>query len=387
MTEASPLRGRRDRRGAGHERGRGGHATSARSSRRIRAAGARCGCAARRPRRSCSGSPPSAPTSGRSASPRGWPRWPTAAPSLQLRRATAGADLVHAHGLRAGLVAAAARRLSGERQPPAGPDPAQRPAGERRAPSSGCCGRSRGRRSAAPTSCSPSPATSPTTPAGSAPATSGSSRRSPRRCRRPTRTRAEVREELGLDDGRPLVRRRRPAAPAEGLRRPARRRRPVGARRPAAARAAGRDRRRRAAGGRAGRAHPGRAAAGPAAGPAVRRRRPARRRRRCACCPRAGRAARSPRRRRCAPGRRWSPPAPAASPSCWAPAPSWCRSGDAAALADAVVRVLDRPGARRGAGRGRPRAGRELARRGGRRRGGWSPSTASCSARRRTTAA
>lgn len=36
----------------------------------------------------------------------------------QLRRATVGADLVHAHGLRAGLVAAAARRLSGERQRP-----------------------------------------------------------------------------------------------------------------------------------------------------------------------------------------------------------------------------------------------------------------------------
>ena len=36
----------------------------------------------------------------------------------QLRRATAGADLVHAHGLRAGLVAAAARRLAGERARP-----------------------------------------------------------------------------------------------------------------------------------------------------------------------------------------------------------------------------------------------------------------------------
>jgi glycosyltransferase involved in cell wall biosynthesis len=36
----------------------------------------------------------------------------------QLRRASAGADLVHAHGLRAGLVAAAARRLPGERQRP-----------------------------------------------------------------------------------------------------------------------------------------------------------------------------------------------------------------------------------------------------------------------------
>ena len=37
---------------------------------------------------------------------------------VQLRAATAGADLVHAHGLRAGLVAATARRLSGERQRP-----------------------------------------------------------------------------------------------------------------------------------------------------------------------------------------------------------------------------------------------------------------------------
>jgi glycosyltransferase involved in cell wall biosynthesis len=37
---------------------------------------------------------------------------------LALRRATAGADLVHAHGLRAGLVAAAARRLAGGRRRP-----------------------------------------------------------------------------------------------------------------------------------------------------------------------------------------------------------------------------------------------------------------------------
>ena len=37
---------------------------------------------------------------------------------LQLRDAMAGADLVHAHGLRAGLVAAAARRLAGERRRP-----------------------------------------------------------------------------------------------------------------------------------------------------------------------------------------------------------------------------------------------------------------------------
>jgi len=36
---------------------------------------------------------------------------------LELRRATAGADLVHAHGLRAGLVAAAARRLDRSRRP------------------------------------------------------------------------------------------------------------------------------------------------------------------------------------------------------------------------------------------------------------------------------
>ncbi|MCZ2825824.1 MULTISPECIES: glycosyltransferase family 4 protein [unclassified Modestobacter] len=37
---------------------------------------------------------------------------------LALRRATAGADLVHAHGLRAGLVAAAARALAGRRRRP-----------------------------------------------------------------------------------------------------------------------------------------------------------------------------------------------------------------------------------------------------------------------------
>jgi glycosyltransferase involved in cell wall biosynthesis len=37
---------------------------------------------------------------------------------LALRRATTGADLVHAHGLRAGLVAAAARRLAGARDRP-----------------------------------------------------------------------------------------------------------------------------------------------------------------------------------------------------------------------------------------------------------------------------
>ena len=37
---------------------------------------------------------------------------------LQLRSALDGADLVHAHGLRAGLVAALARRLSGDRRRP-----------------------------------------------------------------------------------------------------------------------------------------------------------------------------------------------------------------------------------------------------------------------------
>jgi glycosyltransferase involved in cell wall biosynthesis len=37
---------------------------------------------------------------------------------VQLRRAAEGADLLHAHGLRAGLVAAAARRLSGDRTRP-----------------------------------------------------------------------------------------------------------------------------------------------------------------------------------------------------------------------------------------------------------------------------
>ena len=228
----------------------------------------RWACAARRPRRSCSGSPPSAPTSGRSASPPGWPRSPTAARSLQLR--------ARHRRRRPGARPRAARRPGRRHRPPAGrgaaaapgPHPAQRPAGERR-PQAAAAARGRGpddpRR---PTSCSPSPATWPTTPAGSgardvrvAPALAPPLPPA-------TRTRDEVRDGARARRRPAAGRRRRPAAPAEGLRRPARRRRPLGARRPAAARAAGRDRRRRAAGGRAGRAHPGRAAADPAAGPA-----------------------------------------------------------------------------------------------------------------------
>jgi len=123
---------------------------------------------------------------------------------LQLRRATAGADLVHAHGLRAGLVAAAARRLAAERQRPLVltlHNALQESSGVRRrllravegmtiraadlvlAVSSDLADNARrlGARDVRVV-----PALAPPLPAA-------------------TRTRAEVREELGVDDGRPLV--------------------------------------------------------------------------------------------------------------------------------------------------------------------------------------
>ena len=190
----------------------------------------------------------------------------TAAPSSSCAGPLAGADLVHAHGLRAGLVAAAARRLSGERTRPlvltlhnailenAGPLQRVLRAAERTtiraadlvlAVSSDLAANAR---QAGARDVRVVPAMAPPRPPA-------------------TRTRAEVREELGLDDGPAAGARRRPAAPAEGLRRPARRRGPLGGRRPAGSRAAGRDRRRRAARGRADRAHPRRAAARAAARP------------------------------------------------------------------------------------------------------------------------
>ena len=123
---------------------------------------------------------------------------------VQLRAATAGADLVHAHGLRAGLVAAAARRLSGERQRPlvltlhnalqqsSGPrqrllraveGPTVRAADLVLAVSTDLADNAR-RLGARDVRVAPALAP-PLAPA--------------------IRSRAEVREELGLDDGRPLL--------------------------------------------------------------------------------------------------------------------------------------------------------------------------------------
>ena len=123
---------------------------------------------------------------------------------VQLRAATAGADLVHAHGLRAGLVAATARRLSGERQRPlvltlhnalqesAGPKQRLLRAVEGMtirgadlvlAVSSDLADNAR-RLGARDVRVAPALAP-PLAPA--------------------TRSRADVREELGLDDGRPLL--------------------------------------------------------------------------------------------------------------------------------------------------------------------------------------
>ena len=122
----------------------------------------------------------------------------------QLRRTTADADLVHAHGLRAGLVAAAARRLAGERERPLVltlHNALQESSGARRkllraiegvtiraadlvlAVSSDLADNARrlGARDVRVV-----PALAPPLPP-------------------PARTRAEVRDELGLDEGRPLV--------------------------------------------------------------------------------------------------------------------------------------------------------------------------------------
>ena len=280
-------------------------------------------------------------------------------------RATAGADLVHAHGLRAGLVAAAARRLGRRPAPAAGADPAQRPAGERAAPSSGCCGRPRGR---------------PIRGADLVLAVSSDLADNARR--------------LGARDVRVAPGSRAAAAagralPRRGPRGARRRRRPPAASSPSAGctrrrattscstRSAGWDRG-PAAAGPAGRRSP---ATGRCEDElAARDPRPSGCRSCCsagaatsptcsvpptsACCPRAGRAARSPRRRRCAPARRWSPPAPAASPSCWAPAPTLVPVGRRRGARRRRRPRAHRPRARRRAGRGRPPAGGGLAGRG-----------------------
>src|SRR5688500_8972013 len=123
---------------------------------------------------------------------------------LQLRRATEGAELLHAHGLRAGLVAAVARRLSGGRERPLVltlHNALQESSGPRRrllgaiegttiraadmvlAVSGDLADNARrlGARDVRVV-----PALAPPLPP-------------------PARSRADVREELGLDDGRPLV--------------------------------------------------------------------------------------------------------------------------------------------------------------------------------------
>ncbi|UOY02646.1 glycosyltransferase family 4 protein [Blastococcus sp. PRF04-17] len=123
---------------------------------------------------------------------------------LQLRRALDGADLVHAHGLRAGLVAALARRISGARSAPlvltlhnailedAGPLQRVLRAAERTtirgadlvlAVSSDLAANAR---RAGARDVRVLPAVAPPRPPA-------------------TRSRAEVREELGVDEGRPLV--------------------------------------------------------------------------------------------------------------------------------------------------------------------------------------
>ncbi|HLM05013.1 MAG TPA: glycosyltransferase family 4 protein [Blastococcus sp.] len=123
---------------------------------------------------------------------------------LQLRRALAAADLVHAHGLRAGLVAATARRLAGAPRPPLvltlhnalqeGSGPKQRllraaegatvRAADLVLAVSGDLADNARRLGARDVRVAPAMAP-PRPPA--------------------TRSRAEVQEELGLDDGRPLV--------------------------------------------------------------------------------------------------------------------------------------------------------------------------------------
>ena len=283
---------------------------------------------------------------------------PTAAPCGQLRRATAGADLVHAHGLRAGLVAAAARRLAGERQRPlvltlhnalqdgagraAAAAAVERPDHPRRRPGA--------RRLRRPGRQRP-PARRPRRPGGPgrrAAAAAGRAR-TPRRASR----RSSASTTAGRWSSRSAGCTRRRATTSCSTRSPAGS--PTPRLRPAPLVAIAGD----------GPLHDELAARIRAErlpvvllGRRDRRRRPARRGRRVRAALASGRHARSPRRRRCAPARRWSPPRSAASPS-WSATPrSWCRSATPAALADAVVRVLTDPARAARAGRRRPRGRR-----------------------------
>ena len=381
MTEASPLRGRRIVEVLATSAG--GVGTHVRTLVPAIARGRRDGAASagRPPPRSCSASPPPAPTSGRSASPPGWRRSPTAgavraapparppAPTWCTPTACAPAWSPRPP---AGWRGSAARPLvltlhnalqesSGPRQRllravEAADDPRRRPRARRlQRP-----GRQR--------------------PPARAPATSGSRRRSPRRCRpRPHARRGARRARASTTAGRCSSRsagctRRRAttccSTPSRGGSATAGCSRRRWSRSPATGRWSDELAERIAR----------RAAAGPAARAADRRRRPARcgRRVRAALAlggqpvHRPGGAARR--------HARWSPPAPAASPSWSGTGAELVPVGDAAALADAVVRVLGDPAHAAAAGRGGPPAG---GRRGRTRRppaGGWSPSTGSCSA-------
>ena len=115
MAERPPLAGPPRRRGAGHQRRRRGHPRPRRCCRR---------CARPAPTSRVCGAPATEELFGFTATGADF------TPGRHLRRAgaggrrpgraaaapgPAGADLVHAHGLRAGLVAAAARRLAGAR--------------------------------------------------------------------------------------------------------------------------------------------------------------------------------------------------------------------------------------------------------------------------------
>ena len=332
----------------------------------------------RPPPTSSSASPPPARPSARSGSPRAWPRSPTPARSSRCAGPRAGADLVHAHGLRAGLVAAAARRPAGPGAGPAGAHPAQRAARRRRAAAAGAAPGSR---------------RATVRGADLVLAASGDLADNARRLgARDVRVAPVVGAAAAAGEPRPGPR----CAPSSASPTAARwwwrwagctRRRAthvlldaVGRLGGAGRRAAGRDRRRRSA-------------AGASSPPGSRAERlPVRLLGRrtdvadllgaadvCVLPSRLGGpvAHRPGGAARRAP--RWSPPAPAASPSWWATPPSWCRSGTPRRWPTPSTGVLADPAARRRLAEAGRRAGRAPGPTRPAPPGRWSPSTASCS--------
>ena len=291
-----------------------------------------------------------------------------------------GADLVHAHGLRAGLVAAAARRLSGRRHRPLVltlHNALQESSGARAAAAAGGRGadhprrRPRARRLRRPGRQRP-PARRPRRPGGA--------RARPAAAARRALAATRCAPSWALDDGRPLVVAVGRLHPQKGydvlLDAVARWAADDGCGRPPLVAIAGdgpledeladRIRAERLP---VAAARPALATSPTCSPPPT-----------SACCPRAGRAARSPRRRRCGPGTPLVATRAGGMPELFGDAADLVPVGDAAALADAVVRVLTDPAhaaelaeAGRAAGRRPGRTRRPPARR-------WSPSTASCSA-------